>query len=167
MKLKRPTKFQTFLLLCFGLFAIRWLFFRVPSETEMIAKFRERKAEFEQIQAMLQQDKFIFVIGPDWVEAQWDEKKSRYFPLDISAERLNLYRSRLKKLGFSGVVSRNGQIRLHQFGGGFTDTSWSIGYSWSSKTPTPLVKSAYYEMPGRDKMHFSRLEGHWYIYHRR
>ncbi len=69
MKSKKPTKFQKFLLFVFAVFVIHRVFFRAPSEAEMIAKFRGHKAEFEQIRLMLQQDKNVAAIGPDSVRA--------------------------------------------------------------------------------------------------
>ena len=168
MKPKKLSKFQKFLLFCLALFAIHRIWFRAPSEAEMIAKFHQHKAEFEQIRLMLQQDKNVAAIGSDWVRAEWDEKKDRDFPLNVSEERLRLYRSRLKKLGVSTAVSlRDGRSQFSQFGGGFADTTWGIGYFYSEKTPTPLVKSAYKQRPPRDNRCYSRIESHWYIFQSR
>ena len=170
MKPKR-SKFQIFALIVFALFAIHFLFFRAPSEAQMVAKFHQRKAEFEQIRLMLAQDKNVETIGRDWITAKYSEEKDgveqRRLTIDISQNRLDLYRSRLKKLGFSRVDSYKGRVQLEEFGGGFTDTTWGIGYVWSAKPLAPLVKSAYSQMPERDKRHFSRIEGNWYLYHRR
>ena len=142
----------------------------------MIAKFHQRKAEFEQIRLMLKQDKNVQTIGGDWVTAKYGDKNGKQpegvelheLPLNISQNRIALYRSRLRKLGFSRVDSSyKGPVQLEEFGGGFTDTSWGIGYMWSAKPLTPLVKSAYSERPDKDHWHFSHIEGNWYMYHRR
>ena len=130
----------------------------------MIAHFRAHRAEFEQLHLMLAQDKNVHVIGPDWVDAQWGDKSA--LPLNVSDARLARYRALLKQLGMITVVvdAERQRVRLERFGGGFTDTSWSIGYSWSRDTPKPLVNSAYHQYPGKDKIHYSRIEGDWYIY---
>ena len=88
-------------------------------------------------------------------------------PLKVSQSRLALYRSRLKALGFDSIRARQTPniVTLRQFGGGFMDTSWSIGYVWYEKPPKSLVKSAYHQMPMRDNTNLSRIEGNWYIYH--
>jgi hypothetical protein len=144
-------------------------FFRAPSEAEMIAKFQQRRTEFEQIRLMLQQDQNqdqnIDEIFPTFVRAKWGDQGE--LPLNVSEARLALYRSRLSALGFSSVRRYEGKIQLGQFAGGFADTTWSIGYIWSAQPLTPLVESAYSSRPQRDHRHYSRLGGNWYLYHRR
>ncbi len=167
------SKGSIFLLVVLALIGVRMLFFRAPSESQMIAKFHAHKAEFEQLRLMMAQDKNVHDIGPDWVTAQWSNKPdgigSSELPLNISNARLARYRALLKQLGMTTVVVDQEQkrIRLELFGGGFTDTSWGIGYAWSKTPPNPLVKSAYNQMPGESGICFSRIEGDWYIYHRR
>lgn len=164
------SKGKIFLLLILGAFAIHLLFFRAPSEAQMIDKFHAHKAQFEQIRLMLAHDRNIHVIGPDWVTAQWgftpEGVSVAELPFNVSNARLAHYRALLKQLGMETLVvdARRHRVRLYQFGGGFTDTSWSIGYAWSRDTPKPLVKSAYNQYPGKDKIHYSRVEGDWYIY---
>lgn len=167
MKERKPlSRWMRVFLITGSLLALRYYFFRAPSEGEMIAKFHERRAEFEQIRLMLQQDKNVETIGPNWVRPRWENDAD--LPLNISASRIALYRSRLKSLGFDRVDSYDGKVQLCQFGGGFTDTTWYIGYVWSANPLTPLVKSAYYSKPGRDNhCYYSRLEGNWYMYYRR
>ncbi len=180
MKSKRFSKLKIFGLAILGLVAVHYIFFRAPSEAQMIAKFHQRKAEFEQIRLMLKQDKNVGTIGNNWIEAQLGPDKIQSpknkkqgivtlhrLPLNLSASRIALYRSRLRKLGFSRVDAHDGRVQLEQFGGGFTDTTWGIGYMWSAKPLTPLVKSAYWERPNKDDRHFSHIEGNWYMYHRR
>lgn len=174
MKFKR-SKGKIFLLLILSAFAIHYLFFRAPSEAQMIAKFHEHKAQFEQLRLMMEEDN-IRVIGPNWVEMRYKEiprgngiSDLVELPMNVSSARLALYRSRLKSLELDSarLDQFKNRIRFYQFGGGFTDTSWSIGYAWCKNTPKPLVKSAYNQMPGREGLIFSRIEGDWYIYHRR
>lgn len=167
------SKGKFFVLAILSLTAIHFVFFRAPSESQMLADFHAHKAEFEQLRAMLAQDKNVKVIGPDWTIAQWSSKPngvgSSELPLNVSNARLVHYRALLKQLGTKTVVvdEEQNRIRLARFGGGFTDTSWGIGYAWCQKPPKALVKSAYSQHPGRDKMHFSRIEGDWYLYHLR
>ena len=168
------SKGKIFVLAITTLIAVHFVFFRAPSESQMIAKFHAHKAQLEQLRLMMKEDN-IRVIGPNGVEMKYKEipmgngvSNLVELPLKASPARLSLYRSRLKALGLHSArldQFRN-QIRFYQFGGGFTDTSWAIGYAWCKDTPKPLVKSAYYQMPGREGIHFSRIEGDWYIYNR-
>lgn len=158
-----PRKERAFLIWGSLLALFYFFYWRAPSEGEMIAKFQGRKAEFEQIRLMLGQDKDVETIGWNWVNG----KDYGHLPHNISESRIALYRSRLKSLGFDRVDSYDGQVQLEQFGGGFTDTTWGIGYIWSAKPPSPLVESAYSSRPNRDHWQYSRLQGNWYLYHRR
>ncbi len=164
-----------FLLAIVALVAARWFFSRAPSESQMIAKFHAHKADFEQLRLMMVADK-LESVRPDSATAQPKRVPLgdgvtglEPMPLKVSESRLVLYRLRLKKLGFDRIYfdQTSNRLRLIQFGGGFTDTVWNIGYMWSKNTPQPLVKSAYYSVPGQHKTHFSRIEGDWYIYHSR
>ncbi len=150
-----------------------WFFSRALSEAQMISHFHAHKGEFEQIRLMLARDKNVRVIGPDWTltQSEFDSQGrwTRDLPLDVSPARLALYRQHMNKLGFTNVYVYEQDHRIHfpLFGGGFTDTTWNIGYAYSPEAPTPLVKSAYNEYPGKYKTHFTRIEGDWYIYHSR
>ena len=171
----KTSKGQLGFLALLAAIAVYWFFSRAPSEAQMIAKFRAHKAEFEQIRLMMEEDN-IKAIGRDSVKMRYKVipmgngiSNPEELPPKASPARLELYRSRLKALGLSSArldPLRN-RIRFYQFGGGFTDTSWSIGYAWCKETPKPLVKSAYYQMPGQNHTHYSRIEGDWYIYHLR
>ena len=136
----------------------------------MIAHFKAHKAEFEQLRAMLQQDKKIFVIGSDWVRSR-DGAGDTLADIGISMQRLDKYRALMNKLDVApigGFSSRENYFQFHVFGGGFTDTTWGIGYVWSKKPPEAIVKSAYWHRPimRGDRVH-SHIEGNWYIFHRR
>ncbi len=132
----------------------------------MIARFHEHRTEFEQLRAMLQRDSQVrFISATSFDTTDWSGSTSQ-----ISPQQLAKYRALMQQLGLSAIVrltSRGGYFRFEVFGGGFTDTSWGIGYAWGYKPLTPLVQSAYNQMPRRDRQHFSPIEGHWYIYHRR
>jgi hypothetical protein len=149
-----------------ALVLLRATLFRTPSEAEMIRKFRQHRAQFEQIRLMLQRDKNIETIGPDWVDTRY-EGNGRWAALNVSADRIALYRARLKRLGFSRVDYYQGLVQLEQFGGGFADTTWGIGYMWSKNLPPALVRSAYRSKPMRGHRTYSVLDGNWYIYQRR
>ncbi|RYF45656.1 MAG: hypothetical protein EOO38_15630 [Cytophagaceae bacterium] len=175
MRSQRFSKLQIFSGLIVVLFAIHYLFFRAPSEAQMLAMFHQRKAQFEQIRLMIKQDRNVEAINEKWVTGRYGDKNGNQpegvdlheLPINISPKRIALYRARLKALGFSGVNARHGRVQLVEFSGGFTDTSWGIGYVWSAKPLTPLVKSAYYQMPGQNHWHYSRIEGNWYMFHMR
>ena len=171
MKIKW-SKGKIFVLAITALIAVHFVFFRAPSESQMIARFHAHKAELEQLRLMLAHDENVRIIGPDWTQSKSEfdsqERWTRDLPLDVSNVRLALYRHRMKNLGITNlyVYDQKHQIHFSLFGGGFADTTWDIGYAWSKETPKPLVKSAYYQMPGREGIHFSRIEGDWYIYNR-
>ena len=170
MRFKRLSKLQWFGLVIFALVAIHILFFRAPSEPQMLAKFHQRKAEFEQIRLMLKQDKNVAIIAEDWERAKNSAEKDgvemHELPLNISPERVTLYRSRLKSLGLSKVIVDKERVQFPQFGGGFGGDTWAIGYVWSEKSLKPLVKSAYHAYPNRGQVHYSPIAGNWYLYHR-
>lgn len=136
MKSKRFFKLKVFGLIILGLVAVHYIFFHAPSEAQMIAKFHKHKVGFEQIRLMLKQDKNVETIGVDWVRAKYGDKNGEQLegvdlhelPLNVSANRIALYRSRLRELGSSRVDSYKGRVQLAEFGGGFTDTTWAIGY---------------------------------------
>lgn len=119
----------------------------------------------------MQQDKNVQMISDDWVEAKYSEEKDgvemHELPLNVSQKRIELYRSRLHQLGFARINSYQGRIHMAEFGGGFTDTTWSIGYIWSATPLSPIVQSAYEQQPNRDEWHISPIEGNCYLYHRR
>jgi hypothetical protein len=181
MKSKRFFKLQVFGLIVLGLIVIHYLFFRAPSEVQMLNKFHQRKAEFEQIRLMLEHDRNVQTIGWDWVTPKLGPSKAgpvksgprkgavemHELPLNLSKSRIALYRSRLKKLGFDRVDSKNGCVFMAEFAGGFGGHTWAIGYIWSAKPLKPLVKSAYAVMPMKDHWHYSHIEGNWYMFHRR
>ena len=175
MKGKRFSKLKIFASVVLIVVAVHYIFFRAPSEAQMLTKFHQHKAEFEQIRLMLKHDKNVETIGNDWVTAKYGDKDGNQpdgvdlheLPLNITQSRIKLYRLRLKKLGFSRVDSNDGTVHFGEFGGGFADTTWGIGYIWSAKPLTPLVKSAYYARPARDHWVFSHIEGNWYMYQRR
>ena len=144
----------------------------------MIDKFHAHKTEFEQLRLMVAQDKNVRIITKSWTDAKYkkmpDGVDSPQLPLNVSQKRLALYRERMKYLGISMLLvdERRNLVRFTQFGGGFLDTSWNIGYAYAPETPKALikkvlVKSAYNQMPGKEGIHFSRIEGDWYIYHSR
>ena len=170
------SKGKIFLLVSLSLVAVHFLFYRAPSESQMKEKLQARKSEFEQLRLMLSTDTNVRIITQGWTDAKYkkmpDGVESYQLPLNVSAKRLALYRERMKRLGISNlhVDERRNLVRFALFGGGMTDTSWSIGYAYGTETPKALVKkvvvkSAYNQMPGQGGIHFSRIEGDWYIYH--
>lgn len=141
---------------------------RAPSEARMIANFREHKAQFEQLRLMIQQDKRVRSLSSGWLSDQNMNSTDDPMSLGISKQRWARYQSLLKSVGADSISNRNNYIRFYVFGGGFTDTSWSIGYAWSAEPPPIMVESAYWHKPTmRDKIYHSRIENGWYIYNRR
>ncbi len=171
MKIKR-SKGKVFVLAIAMLLVTFWFSTRPLSEAQMIAKFHAHKAQFEQLRLMMKEDNLASV-DLEFASAQPKQVPidggftNEPMPLEVSESRLALYRSRLKALNFDWIHARQTPniVTLRQFGGGFMDTSWSIGYVWYQTPPKSLVKSAYHQMPYRDHTNVSRIEGDWYIYH--
>jgi hypothetical protein len=70
-----------------------------PTDTEMLAQFREHRAELETIVGMLLADPQVERLAPDF---------TRPDPLPITAERLADYRKRLAAAGIRHGISRHG-----------------------------------------------------------
>lgn len=152
---------------------------RAPSESEMRANFRRDKTLLTQFVRMARNDKLRWTNGErsDCLgDIDYYDKKSgatcykaRH---DLSEERQGKYRAIMRQAGVHNVVysSDEGICRFSVFGGGFTDTSWSIGYAWAEKPSIPLkiVPSAYYYRGQmRGTIVYSRLEKDWFIYRSR
>jgi len=151
-----------------GITVIHYVFFRAPSESQMLANFKEHKVQLEQLRAMLQHDKKVGGISPDsFVDKElWHDNSLK--DAGISQQRLDEYRKLMKISGVTHIgrlSDKKGYFRFYVFGGGMTDTSWSIGYAWSEDKPSHIVKSAYNTI--YNGWCHSPIEGHWYIYHMR
>jgi hypothetical protein len=165
--MKRFRVLKIFIVILIGIAAIHYAFFRAPSESQMLANFKEHKIQLEQLRSMLQQDRKVQAIAFDWFSGTGvpdDSLKSA----GISQQRLDAYRKLMKIFGVSLIGrlgGKKGYFKFAVFGGGMTDTSWSIGYAWSEDTPSHIVKSAYNTV--YSGWCHSPIEGHWYIYHMR
>ena len=165
--MKKFRVLKILIIIVIGIAVIHYAFFRAPSESQMLANFKEHKVQFEQLRSMLEHDRKVRIIAFDWfsgTEFPDDSLKSA----GISQQRLDKYRELMKISGvflISKISDKKGYYRFAVFGGGMTDTSWSIGYAWSQQRPSHIVKSAYntYCIVGCD----SPIEGHWYIHHMR
>lgn len=117
---------------------------------------------------MLQQDKKIMTISPDWIRSRdWDLPDH---PEQFGISRQRLARSHLlmDNIGVALIGGKsNDYVQFDVFGGDFADTTWSIGYAWTKQTPRSIVKSAYHTMPDREGRVHSPIEGRWCMFHRR
>ncbi len=163
--------FKIFLLIVVLAFITHRVFFSAPSEAQMIAHFRAHRAEFEQLRVMLQQDTQVFEIGNDWVSSRQSSSIDTLANAGISQQRLNAYHALMKQLSVTPIgrlSSGTDYFQFNVFGGGFADTTWSVGYVWSKNPPGNIVASAY-QLSGamRGNRVHSVLEGDWYIFQRR
>jgi len=165
---KLSRRIKIVLLLIVGLVAAKTIFFRAPSEDQMIAHFRQHKAEFEQLRAMLLEDKQIMMIGSDWLRSRdWDLPDNSE-EIGVSRQRLADYHALMNTLDVAPIGGDDDYVQFNRFGGGFTDATWGIGYAWSRKPPETIVKSAYWHKPiMRGRRVHSHIEGNWYIFQRR
>ena len=168
--MKLRTKHLVFLALCGAFLVYKWGN-RAPSEAKMVAHFHKNRADFERLQKLLENRFDEVSIGRDWSRgavyvppgAYVQEVEERVLPESYVRE----CRVLIEKLDVSMAHRRTTTSRFPVFGGGFTDTSWSIGYAYSKTVPKNLVKLAYHTMPGQNKAAYSRIDGRWYLYHRR
>ncbi len=143
----------------------------VPSEAEMISNVQKNRAAFQQLVEMAHSDNLLSagsLHGLKLKKLRTDEFKR----VEISQARLKQYQALLKQVGAKRIdysLSR-GTCRFYVFGGGFTDTSWSIGYAWARKPTTAMkiVPSAYSQQGQmRDTTVHSIIEKDWFIFHSR
>jgi len=119
-----------------GIAVIHYAFFRDPSESQMLTNFTEHKVQFEQLRLMLGHDKKVGGISPDGFVDKGSWHYNSLKDTGISQQRLDEYRKLMKASGvtYIGRLSyKKGYLRFYVFGGGMTDTSWSIGYAWSEQ----------------------------------
>lgn len=166
--MKKFRVLKILIIIVIGIVVIHYTFFRAPSESQMLANFKGHKAQFEQLRLMLEHDKKVGNISPDGFVDKGLWHYNSLLDSGLSQQRLDKYRKLMKICGVSNIGRlgyKEGYYRFIVFGGGFTDTSWSIGYAWSEQKPSHIVKSAYNTI--YSGWCHSPIEGHWYIYHMR
>jgi hypothetical protein len=173
--MKSGLKRFVFLLLVPAAFAFGIFFFarsqRAPSETEMLANLKTHKRELNQLVQMARSDHLFFMNG-DTGTANKRIKANNFQEVDISKSRLMQYKTLMEKVGVQNFSCSFDNSACHAgvFGGGFADTTWSVGYAWELK-PDPsmkIVPSAYYDqIKMRDTTVYSKIESHWFIYRSR
>ncbi len=147
------------------------------SEAGMLANFHQNKMTLVELSQMAREDKMRWTNGVDSdpyeIFDHYDKKSGITSLKDgpaISSKRLAKYKQLMEQCGVQSVgCDENGSsCSFYFFGGGFGDTTWSIGYEWTPTKPTPLVSSAYYyKGQMRDTAVYSPIEKDWYIYNSR
>lgn len=152
------------IVLIFGLafLALKW-WFAAPSEEQLKARYVEHRAEFEELRALVQADapNDVGRVGISFDYAQNDQGTS------LSVSRVARYRALMKSVGVESIGGRGNKFRMGVFGGGFTDTSWSIGYAFSRRKPEIVVPSVYRWGARQNHTAFAPLSENWYLYNSR
>ena len=141
-------------------FAWKW-WFRAPSEAQLKARFVEQRADFEQLRKMIEHDAPASGIKMS-VSRDGDFTRGA----SLAPARIQRYQVLLKNLGATSVHGRCDDFHFSIFGGGFTDTTWGVGYAFSRQKPKRIVPSAYSGFAGRDEWIYSLLKDDWYLYRR-
>ncbi len=84
-----------------------------PSDAEMIAHWRDKRAVLERLAAMMREDNRIERIGKDWIDPNDPATVA-----SVSAERLALYRKLLRDAGILLVKHYGKQVELVYFTSG-------------------------------------------------
>jgi hypothetical protein len=153
------------LLLLFALTACR-IFDSYPSDNSLIEKFRSNEADFRRLAKMFKED--VKLSGVDhksaWVDYNYN------FKADIPQQRLDEYRSLLKRLGVQHIVrgDKSGHFYLlvwrenGLFIGG--SSKFYIYADWLPP-PSPLTDSLdALKQSGHDAYAFKQFEEHWYLH---
>lgn len=154
----RLSRKQWIFLAFIGLALDLWWLQRAPSEEAMQRTFFEHRREFDELQALALSETNSgdnrFAPGERAPTARRTRAVELMYQLGISTAYFN----RREEGPYQG---------FYVFGGGFTDTSWSIGYAYSRAPLSPIVPRAYampdYARTGKTR-HFAPLDGGWYIY---
>ncbi len=129
-----------------------------PSEDQLKARFVEHRAEFEVLRSMVQADAPHISLHTLQNSIQRDDNSA------LPPARVQRYQALMQTLHIWRIDGNKERFRMYVFGGGFTDTSWSIGYAFSRKRPQKIVSSAYKRQFVRDTTVYSPLDGNWYLY---
>jgi len=152
------------IVLIFGLasLALKW-WFAAPSEEQLKARYVEHRAEFEELRELVQAD------APDdlgGLHISGNYARTDQGP-SLSASRVARYRALMKSVGVESINGGKTRFRMAVFGGGFTDTSWSIGYAFSRRKPEIVVPSVYRWGARQNHTAFAPLSENWYLYNSR
>lgn len=123
----------------------------------------EHRADFEALRALVQADA-PNDLGGLHISGNYAQTDQGPTP---SAPRVARYRALMKSVGVESINGGKTRFRMAVFGGGFTDTSWSIGYAFSRRKPEIIVPSVYRWGARRDHTAYAPLVGNWYLYNSR
>ena len=134
-----------------------------PSDNDQIERFRQNRAQFEQLVRMAREDNQIRRIGTS------RETLQRY--PDLSYQRWELYREIMTDLDVRAVYhyqdDQEIRIPLHSFGLVTGGSTKGVAYSYSNKAKTPLYDSLE-KLPGIESSVpcYRRIprEEHWYLF---
>jgi hypothetical protein len=114
-----------------------------PTDEEMIATFREHRAEFEQLRAMMQQDEGLARVDDDWTQPEDPAS------IGVPPERIAEYRSLAKKLalerGVAGFGDKAQRIDFIASARGLSISGSSKSFVWLGTPPQPTEDTAIVE----------------------
>ena len=128
----------------------------------MEEKFRSEQASFHKLVEMFKKDARLSSLNKEAAYLSFDQKA------DLSKQRMDEYRSLLKKLGL-GVVSRGeqtGNIYMKAWHrNGFLIGGSSKSYVYAENPPEALVESLdKLKNSGHDAYAFKKISDRWYMH---
>ncbi len=133
----------------------------------MLANFRQHKAVLQILVSMARQDNLTYLGDTFGRRNIVITGKNEWKEVDISKNRQVQYRALMEQSGVHTIAYQHHICRFIVFAGGFTDTSWTVGYAWAQKPviPMTIVPSAYYDQTKmRGTTVYSEIENGWFIY---
>ncbi|HEY0309198.1 MAG TPA: hypothetical protein VGB94_13635 [Acidobacteriaceae bacterium] len=156
----------------FALAAANWL--SAPLDKALRARFFARRADFERLVAMANEDSHLDRIAPDFIgpEDGFAQRKD----VGITEERWNEYRQLFHATGVSTGIKKDinpSRIFFPIDSRGLVPTGAAKGFVYSQAPLSPVLKSLDKSPPdklydGPDRSHalvYKPIEDHWYIYY--
>lgn len=142
---------------------------RPPADSDLEARFRSNRQAFEQMARMVEEDRHLTRIAPNYTwlddDISWPRPN-----IGLSLERWNLYRRLFKETGATAGILRPIGSRttfLIAYSFGLVTGSTDKGYAFCWDPLAPLFPSLD-RRPGdlkKGQPAFKRLEDNWYIYY--
>jgi hypothetical protein len=152
-----------------GFFALRY-FLAPPSEAKLLENFYAHRSAFEQLRAMLQEDKQISRLG-EWGVHVHPGGISKPPEGNFPIERFQRYLALLKEaraVGVSGDDSPRSHLSVVVWRSGFAGDSVHIAFTWTDDKIVRLVPSfenfrRTHKAPAGKGWVCSQVDGNWYL----
>jgi len=132
------------------------------SDQQMIENFQSHQQEFEELRAMLLQDKAISIIGEDWTDPPDP------IVVGVSKSRISEYRRIFKKINIAGGIRRYADdegLELIASSQGYVVHGSSKSYVYSSEVPGELSQNLDNMSSANHPLGqgYRRIQGNWYL----